>query len=59
MQYAISVLQAGITALERAGINDHRVIELKKAIEVLSHEPMSGVRSLGEQNPRNPKGHPL
>lgn len=35
MQYAISVLQAGITALERAGIRDHRIAELKEAIKRL------------------------
>lgn len=35
MQYAISVLQAGITALERAGIRDHRISELKEAIKRL------------------------
>ena len=41
MNYAITILRASITALERAGINDQRIIELKKAIEVLSHEHVS------------------
>lgn len=35
MQYAIDVLQAGIIALERAGIRDHRISELKEAIKRL------------------------
>lgn len=35
VQYAISVLQAGVIALERAGILDHRVMALKRAIAIL------------------------
>jgi hypothetical protein len=35
MQYAISVLQSGIVALETAGIRDHRVEQLREAIKVL------------------------
>jgi hypothetical protein len=35
LEYAISVLQAGITALERAGIRDHRIAALKEAIKRL------------------------
>lgn len=35
MQYAISVLQSGITALEQAGVNDHRIEALKDCITFL------------------------
>ena len=35
MQYAIDVLQSGVVALETAGIQDHRISELKEAIKRL------------------------
>lgn len=46
MKYAVTVLQAALVALERIGVNDQRVYELRAAIELLRNESRSSIGAL-------------
>lgn len=56
LNYPITVLQAALLALNRVNIQDSRIQELKTALKLLEdqNEPVPLVRTMGQQNPRNP-----
>ena len=46
MNYAVAVLQAALMALERIGVDDQRVAQLRAAIELLRNESRSSIGAL-------------